>query len=143
MSIVWSASFATGSPEVDRQHQELIRQIGALSNAMKAGKGRDELKRMLDFLGQYVVQHFRDEERVMEQFACPAAARNKQEHAKFLALFQQLNRKFESGEAQVSVLLEIHDTVTEWLLRHIKGVDLQLAQTIRQAQQAPVGAGAK
>ena len=71
MAVIWDKSLATGSFHVDQQHQELFRQVAALSDAIKQGKRRDEIRRALDFLEQYIVQHFAEEEKLMEELHCP------------------------------------------------------------------------
>jgi hemerythrin len=80
MSVSWNESLATGSATIDQQHRKLFAEIAALADAMKRGKGRHEIHTLLDFLGQYVVEHFREEEKLMEELNCPAAAVNKQAH---------------------------------------------------------------
>ena len=52
MPVAWDPSMATGVTHVDQQHQELFRQVAALGEAMKQGRGRDEIARILDFLAQ-------------------------------------------------------------------------------------------
>ncbi|MFZ5832310.1 MAG: bacteriohemerythrin [Planctomycetota bacterium] len=143
MPFVWDQSFATGSIVVDNQHKELFRQIAGLSDAMKAGKGRDELKKLVNFLGDYVVKHFTEEEAIMEKCKSPIAAANKRAHAEFLERFQQLRTKFESGSASVSVVLEIHDLVNNWLIKHIKAIDTQLDKSLNASNREPVAAMSK
>jgi hemerythrin len=126
MAVVWTEALSTGVIAVDNQHKELFRQINALSEAMAQGKGRDHIARLLDFLGQYVVRHFADEEKAMQECACPAAAANKQAHAQLLAKFAQMRQRLDSSGASATFVLELQDTLLQWLTQHIKGIDTQL-----------------
>ncbi|MCR4412137.1 MAG: hemerythrin family protein [Thermoguttaceae bacterium] len=126
MRLVWNASLATGSAQIDQQHRKLFEQLAALEDAMKQGKGRQEIGAILDFLGDYVVQHFADEERLMDETRCPAAAANKQAHAQFLSTYAGLRSRFDSAGGGPALVLEIHDILSKWLVGHIGGIDVQL-----------------
>ena len=127
MPVVWNNSMSTGVPEVDRQHQDLIGQLNRLNEAMSQGKGRDEIAKMLDFLADYVVRHFAAEERHMDVLGCPAAAANRQAHREFLGTFKALRERFDAAGAQPTLVLEIHGTLSKWLVGHITKIDTQLS----------------
>ncbi len=133
MPFVWDASFTTGSTEIDRQHRRLFEQVAALDSAMKQGKGRQEIGAILDFLGEYVVKHFADEERLMEETRCPAAAANQQAHAKFLSTYAELRSRFDRAGGAAALVLEIHDVLSKWLVGHIRGIDTRLRECIGKA----------
>jgi len=117
----------TGVPEVDSQHKELFRQLALLTDAMKNGQGRTKIEEILDFLGDYVLQHFAAEEKHMDEMACPAAAANKLAHGEFCATFKKFRQRFDEVGAQSSLVLEICDTLSKWLVEHIGKIDTQLA----------------
>jgi hemerythrin len=135
IAFAWDKSLVTGSLRIDRHHQELFRQLNALSDAVKQGKGRDLIGRLLDFLGQYVIRHFDAEERLMEELNCPAAAANKQAHAQFLSTYSSLRKQFDEAGAWPALVVQIHDLLSEWLLRHINEIDVQL----RECCDCPAG----
>lgn len=139
MAIQWDRNMTTGVEQIDAQHRELIRQINAFADAMGSGRGRDELGRILDFLGKYTVEHFAEEEACMDRFHCRVAEANRQAHRQFLARFQQLRAKFDAHGAQPTLALDIHRELSEWLVKHIRGIDAQLAQSV---SRQPAGAGA-
>ena len=58
--IAWDeASMATGVNTIDSQHQTLIQRINELHAACLAGTAKEELLKMLVFLGEYAVSHFK------------------------------------------------------------------------------------
>jgi hemerythrin len=140
MPAAWDTSLATGSAAIDRQHQKLFAQVAALADAMKQGKGRHEIEGLLDFLGQYVVRHFQDEEHLMEELDCPAAAANKQAHAQFLSKYGELRKRFAGAGAGPSLVLEMHNMLSNWLVQHIKGVDIQLRSYVDNMKRDVVAA---
>jgi hemerythrin len=107
---------------------------------MKPGKGRHEIAAMLDFLGKYVAQHFNEEEKLMEEVNCPAAAVNKQAHARLLSEFGDLRKRFDVAGSGSSMVLEMHDVLSKWLIERIRGVDVQLRGQVDRPKQDLVGA---
>ncbi len=137
MPMAWdAATMTTGLATVDRQHQELFQQVGRLHEAMTQGRGRNEVAKVLDFLGNYVAQHFAQEERSMKEFQCPAAATNAMAHAQFLAKFKALREQFERQGGSAAVVLSIHKTLTDWLVQHIQTVDVKLKPCVEKAKGA-------
>ena len=55
MQLEWKESLSTDVPEIDAQYKKLVRQLNGLSVPMEAGRGPEEISRMLDFLEQYAV----------------------------------------------------------------------------------------
>ncbi|MHB1035965.1 MAG: bacteriohemerythrin [Pirellulales bacterium] len=141
MPLAWEPTMTTGVRSVDDQHKELFRQVAALKDAMSQGKGRDEIARVLGFLGDYVVKHFSEEERVMARYACPAAAANKAAHAAFLAKFKELRARFDTAGAGPALVLETFDVVTKWLVEHIHKIDTQLLASVAGQEKTLVGTG--
>jgi hemerythrin len=137
----WNPSLATGVAKVDAQHKELFRQVGLLGEAMLRGQGRQEIGKILDFLGKYVVEHFAEEERCMEEYCCPAAAANKQAHAQLLATFGTLKAQFDREGATPTLVLDIQRKLNDWLVQHIERIDKQLAGCAARGK-ALVGQGA-
>lgn len=62
----------------------------------------------------------------MDDLGCPAAAENKRAHKEFLATFTKLHERFQEQGASPTLVLEISDTVTKWLIDHISKIDTQL-----------------
>ncbi len=119
-------TMATGVPSVDAQHQELFRRVNQLHDAMRQGRGREEVGKLLEFLGGYIVEHFTEEEQWMERLKCPAAAENRQAHRHLLAKFQEFRAAFQKGELSPTALIQLYDVLTDWLVKHVQGVDVRL-----------------
>jgi hemerythrin len=96
--IVWTPDLATGSDQIDGQHKQLFKAANALAEAMWDGKGQDEVSKTIDFLAEYTVFHFGDEERIMLENAYPGYTLQKQSHEKFISDITALRKKFEGGE---------------------------------------------
>jgi hemerythrin len=137
MTMGWDASMTTGVILVDNEHQELFRQVDNLNKAMLEGKGRDEIGKLLNFLGDYVAKHFAHEEQAMDQYRCPAEVANKAAHNQFIAKFKELKTRFDSAGANSALTIEIHDTLRNWLVQHIRQIDTQLLPCTKTGKKEP------
>jgi hemerythrin len=133
MATAWNESMTTGVPLVDNEHQELFRQVDKLNQAMLQGKGRDDIKKILDFVGDYVVTHFAHEEKIMEDYRCPIANANKAAHSKFIGKLMELQTRFAGSGASSGLAIEIHDILRNWLIEHINQIDIQLLACTKTA----------
>jgi hemerythrin-like metal-binding protein len=115
---------------VDEQHKELIRMLNEFLAASAAGKGKDDLGKMIKYLGDYAVKHFAHEEQVMAKHNCPFAKQNKEAHAAFLKDFTGLSAKFMTEGPSLSFVMEVQTKVLTWLNGHIRGCDAKLRQCV-------------
>ncbi len=124
-----AATMATGVETVDQQHRQLIDMVNQLETAAREGKARDEVDRMLNFLGEYVQIHFSAEERIMAERQCPALEKNKKAHAALIATYVQWRHKYEKEGAKLSLVMDLKNILSKWLVGHICGVDRCLNET--------------
>lgn len=129
----WSPAFMTELPEVDAQHQGLVRLINRLG-VLHTG-GEEVSQRQIDAaraeLLDYGQTHFRDEERMFIAAGIDPrhAYFHHQEHQSFIDEVQALMTA-ESGRCGNSVRREL-DYLVNWLAYHILGVDQAMARQLR------------
>ncbi|MDR2483734.1 MAG: hemerythrin family protein, partial [Treponema sp.] len=87
-------SFLTGCALVDKQHQQLFDAINGLLEACERGKGKDELKKSLDFLSDYTVKHFFDEEQLLKKHGFTQLPGHHQYHEAFKKTVSDLAHEF-------------------------------------------------
>lgn len=126
--IAWSNMLSTGVTEQDNQHKKLIDLINQLNDAMKDGKGNEVMGKVLAELVNYTVFHFGYEEKLMAQYKTDDTPAHKAEHVKFVQTAGDFKRKFDSGNAVVSV--EIMNFLRDWLTNHIMKTDKKLGQAL-------------
>jgi hemerythrin len=125
--LTWSEQFATGSPLVDTQHRMLIEKINELEK-MLAGSApsKSACDDLLNFLGSYVVTHFKFEEQCMVRYQCPAHEQNKQAHAAFLGVFAKFKERYLAEGPKPELLRSLQTTASDWIKNHILSVDIKL-----------------
>jgi len=135
MSIKWSSSLAVGVPAIDEQHRELFDRVDRLVEAMKSSNAR-EVARLMDFLGEYVVEHFRMEEGLMQTYGYPQFALHKAAHDRFVADYGEMRRKFEIKGAMSFVTIQVKTWLCDWLVAHVSGTDMTFARWHQRALRA-------
>jgi len=125
--IAWDEpSMSTGVDSIDSQHQTLIQHINDLHSACLAGTAKDELLKMLAFLGDYVQSHFKHEEEIMQQHKCPVRGKNKAAHVQFLKDYEKLTEIVRRDGASTTTVIQLKEMLANWLKDHICNVDTHL-----------------
>ncbi|MGQ9605613.1 MAG: bacteriohemerythrin [Thermogutta sp.] len=138
MALSWEQSMTTGVARIDVQHQELIRKVNGLMDAMRNGKGKDEVEKLLGFLAEYTLKHFADEEAEMDRAKCSAAMTNRLAHQQFVRKFNQLREQIKAQGVTPTIILAVQKDLVDWVATHIRGVDTRLAACVKTATPASV-----
>ncbi len=123
-------TMGTGVPEIDAQHQELIKRLRGLLAAMRAGRSESELGSVLDFLGEYAAWHFGQEEACMDRHHCRAAAANRSAHRHFVAVFEELAARVKAEGPKMSLTIRAERELADWVRHHIVRIDSQLKECV-------------
>ncbi len=132
MALQWSDNLSVGVKEIDDEHKELIAKVNDLYTACSQGKGRAEVANTVNFLSEYVIFHFRDEERLQKKISYPYYAAHKAQHDAFIKDFTVLKNKIDKDGASIDMLMRINRVVVEWLIKHIGNSDKAIGEYIRE-----------
>jgi hemerythrin len=119
--ITWNDTLSVNVAEIDQQHQKLIAMINELNDAMKLGKGKDVLGKIVNSLISYTAIHFKTEENYFAQFGYPDTEDHKKEHVAFVQKVIAFKEGFEKKE--ISLTIEVMGFLSDWLKNHIMGTD--------------------
>jgi hemerythrin len=122
--IEWKDAFATGIPDVDHEHQELIGLINKLYAAMS---DENASITVMDFLGEiyaHVSAHFALEEKIMRERKYDQYAEHKADHEDLLDELRDIMDDYEenawfSDEA-------FSEAVSKWFTEHFRNRDARL-----------------
>ncbi|OGR25567.1 MAG: hemerythrin [Desulfuromonadaceae bacterium GWB2_53_15] len=131
MAIEWRESLSIGVDAIDGQHKELLQRFDKLLSACKDGKGIDELKGLLDFLSDYVLTHFRDEESIQRQHRYPGYEEHKRLHEGFVVRLETLKQEIDTQGMAVHHVMETNNLLLKWLINHISVVDKELGKFLQ------------
>lgn len=131
--IRWDDSVKIGIDRVDRQHQRLVVLINKLHSAMRNRAAQTVMSQIFKELVDYTVQHFADEERMLEEAGYEKLAEHKKIHAKMVKQVQEYREQFESGAATVT--MDLMNLLSDWLINHIKGIDRQYVSKVQSSMK--------
>ncbi|NQT38005.1 MAG: hemerythrin family protein [Planctomycetes bacterium] len=133
MLLDWSDDYALGITKIDEQHKGFFDLVRRLYDECLMCEGERVIPETLEFLGDYVRNHFRGEEELMRRHAYPGVDEHAQLHVKFLEKFAELVEEFNTLGASEDLAEETAEMVQNWLVDHIAEVDTQYAKHIEQA----------
>ena len=128
--VKWDDSFSVKVTEIDRQHQKLVSMINELSDAMKQGKGKEILCKIINGLIRYTATHFNTEEKYFDRFRYPEADNHKKEHVAFVQKVSDFKSGFEEGK--LTLTIDVMNFLSDWLRKHIKGADKLYSQCFNE-----------
>jgi len=119
--ITWNDSYSVKVKQMDDQHKKLIDIINHLHDAMKAGKGKEAVNKVMTDLVAYTKTHFATEESLMKLHAYPGYDDQKKAHSALVTQVADIHKKFEAGNAPLSQ--DVMSFLKDWLVKHIQGTD--------------------
>jgi hemerythrin len=128
--ITWRDEFSVGVAEIDTQHKHLVNLINQLHDAMRVGKGKDIMDKVLDELIAYTQTHFRHEERLMQTRGYSELAGHQAEHNKLTQQALDYQQQFRAGK--IAMTLPLMNFLKDWLTTHILTVDHKYKSCLAQ-----------
>ena len=128
----WDDSLSVGIDLIDEQHKMLIQRLIDLTNAVKRYQGGPKVMKTLDFLIEYTDFHFSTEEKNMIKFNYPGLDDHKTKHEEFKVTLSHLLEDFEDEGGTVSLATAINTFMFDWLVKHIKDVDLRFGEFLTE-----------
>ncbi|MCL2834435.1 MAG: hemerythrin family protein [Treponema sp.] len=127
LEYIWDKSFIVGHDLIDSQHKELVNAVNSMIRSCCSGtrKGFDS---SIEFLGNYVVKHFSDEEEIQRKCGYPDLVNHKKIHEDFKTAATDLLAKWLAAGPTHDVLKQIHASLGDWLIRHIKNHDVRIGR---------------
>lgn len=138
----WSPKYTVNHPVMDEHHHSLFKLIDRLSEAIMEKKEKEIIGETLNALIDYTKMHFAAEEHLMRQANFPGLPQHKEAHDRLVAQVQEYQRRFKAGDS--SVTAEISQfLMTDWLVKHILGMDELYAPYFKTAFSKATGQNAK
>ncbi len=131
-NIVWDESLKVGVKEIDEQHEELFEHSNVLINAIKERRDQNEVEEVISFLNEYIENHFRDEEKIMQEYDYPFLSFQKEQHENFIKYFKNVQSELkEMKESRTYLMFRIRILVVDWLVNHTCKEDKHFGRFMR------------
>ena len=126
----WTERWSVGVDTVDAQHRELFATINSLLREDGKPAALD-LAKVLDYLEDYVNNHFGLEEIHMRRFSYPGFPPHKGEHIAFINGFYDLRDEYDDNGATPELADKMGRYMGDWLVNHIGEIDKALGVFLR------------
>ena len=117
----WNDAYSVKIFSIDSQHKNLVALVNNLNSAMRQGKGKELMSKVLQDLISYTKVHFKTEEDLMVKHTYPEYEAHKKEHDDLTAKVLDFYTRFQSGNTFITV--EVMNFLRDWLVNHILGSD--------------------
>jgi len=137
--IRWSSVFQIGHPLIDAQHRQLFSAVNEFVDTIRRCRSGAQVDKIVAFLNKYVVEHFADEERCMEECGYPLLAIQREQHARFTRDFSRLAAEIRDKivSERMFMMFRIQLLVVDWIVNHTIKLDKHFGNQLkwRKARQ--------
>jgi hemerythrin len=92
----------------------------------------EALKNSMDFLNEYTIRHFYEEEQLQKKSKFPYYPQHRQVHEAFKATIRELSSQLVLNGPSEALINNVREKVGEWLINHIQKMDKVLADYIKK-----------
>ncbi|TCK98716.1 hemerythrin [Natranaerovirga hydrolytica] len=132
--MMWKDKYEVGVDLIDEQHKELFTRVSDFIQTVQS-KGdwqakEEKVKETMQFMQEYVVTHFDDEEKYQESINYPNKNEHKNLHAKFKYDVNQYVEKFQTNGYDEELVKEFSGKLMTWLIMHVGLEDQKIGQYV-------------
>lgn len=129
--IKWTESLSVGNETIDSQHKELIQKINDVLEACNRQQGKEKVVEVMQFLKDYTVKHFKDEENLMKKYQYPMYEEHKKIHEDLVKKVEDLDERIKREGVSLSVVMTVNKTLVDWFVNHISKEDKKVGEYIK------------
>jgi hemerythrin len=133
--LMWKDSYSIGVDLIDEQHKELFHRVWEFARVIRSSENwedrLEQVKETMDFMKDYVITHFNDEEEYQEEINYPDIEIHKQAHAKFREGINQYVELFEKEGLTEEKIQEFGGKLMTWLIVHVGKMDQLIGEFVR------------
>jgi hemerythrin len=120
----WRDEYATGIPDIDYEHEQLIDSINAFYSKLAEDPNKEELVEVLDNIYGAIYSHFVLEEKLMKKYGYDEFKQHSQDHARLLDEIRDITLALEDSSEYDEQKLK--QRMNDWFSIHFKTHDARL-----------------
>jgi hemerythrin-like metal-binding protein len=129
----WTDDMRVGNGRIDRQHKTFYLRAVRIAIACEEGRGAEEIDEAVRYLREYAVEHFRDEEELMEAVGFPYLESHRESHLVFSAELATFEARLATTYDRAGLALELATWVADWFKQHVGAADRPLARFLEDS----------
>ena len=134
-TIKWQDDLSIGIGPIDEQHKKWIEHFNQTAEAIALSKSQAQISKTLGFLADYTETHFSSEEKYMQENNYPAFPVHKAMHDELRTTLSNLVRDYQEEGATQNLADAIETFLGNWLLNHIREVDMKFGAFIAEQKK--------
>lgn len=133
---MWKESYKLGVESIDIQHKKLFEMTEELLKAIDQKSEPEVFKKIIGFLKEYVVVHFKTEEAYQASIQYIGIKEHIKQHQAFTNLVLSFEKRLEQSAYDLTILKELAGTLTAWLIYHVADADQKIIlKNLRQEKE--------
>jgi methyl-accepting chemotaxis protein/hemerythrin len=117
----WSNKYSVGVKAMDDQHINLVKRLNELHAVMLKGKAQGVAGSLFKKLKDYTLEHFTDEEAMLEAARYPGLAKQQEEHHELHRKLGEFVARYEQDDQ--TIYPQLLYFVRDWLENHMQTED--------------------
>ncbi|SDU54945.1 bacteriohemerythrin [Desulfobacula phenolica] len=137
--VEWTNDFQFGVPKIDEHHQDLFQLSNELMMSIFKGEKNHKIDKVISFLDEYIITHFRYEENLMRNYEYPFIHFQREQHQKFIQQFIRFKQEIRilDNSNRNFILFRLQVLLVDWLANHILKTDKHLGRYIKRKKASP------
>jgi hemerythrin-like metal-binding protein len=129
----WDAVLSVESAELDRQHKELMNLFNTVLCNCSGRKSEERIffDNIIDVFINFLVKHFRTEERLLSGKNYAGYDKHLLEHTKILEKVSFIKQEIQNGKWEMKLFI-LAITMKDMLLRHLNSCDISAREYFRE-----------
>lgn len=129
--MIWKEKYKLGIPEIDEQHKELFRRVLAFIETVRSPLACEQKIQMvtetLNFMKQYIVEHFRAEEEYQRLIGYPDMVEHAKMHANMVKFVIEVEAQYLQQGYNDQLIQQFSGKLLAWLINHVAAQDQMIA----------------
>lgn len=129
--MLWKDKYELGVPLIDEQHKELFRRVEAFMQILRSSDSWENkvqgVNETLEFMKNYVVEHFRDEEAYQRSIGYPNSDSHKKVHADMVKYVVEVSEEYARSGYNEQLMQQFAGKLLAWLINHVASEDQRIA----------------
>lgn len=134
--MMWKDKYKVGVELIDEQHKELFKRLSEFIQIVQTksdwNERLDKVKETMEFMQEYVVFHFDDEEAYQKEINYPDYELHKEVHRKFKEGINDYVEIFQRGGFTEEKIQEFCAKLMTWLIMHVGKMDQKIGEYVRK-----------
>lgn len=136
--MIWKEKYKIGVPLIDQQHEELFRRVTDFVETVRKPIAWEEktgkVQETLDFMKDYVVTHFHDEEAYQRKIGYPLMDAHRKIHNDMVRYVADTARQYEENGYKEQLIQQFAGKLLAWLINHVASEDQKIANFVREKE---------